>query len=241
LRGFYNYRNRIGELKAINLSDFITRVHLISVSSKSTFIRRMDFAHVRQIAILFYLTTVNASFSVEAQSQQKSIDGKEFSPYRPSAFRPKRGLFYTIYVSPVYTVDPLGLGGKSAYALSLAARINVWESKSPEVKGLKIIGWYIGGGYEFYPQQFDLIYFSSWMRVKTFLPLVGKIDNMYADDGTHRGIMTRYCLGVEVKKLSIMLSGTTSRLIRGEAHPASYSEYTNAGSIIVIIPIYTRD
>lgn len=203
----------------------------------------MDFAHVRQYAILLHLTIVIASFSfpAEAQSQKKSFDEKEFSSYRPGAFRLKRGLFYTLYISPVYTVDPLGIGGKSTYALSLAARINVWESKSPVVKGMKIKGWYIGGGYEFYPQQFDMIYFSSWMRVKTFLPLVGKIDNIYAFEGSQRGFLTRYCLGVEVKKLSIMLSGTNTRFIRGAEHPVSNSEYTTVGSIIVIIPLYTRD
>jgi hypothetical protein len=203
----------------------------------------MDFNHCARhfvIWLLFLIGTSTLLFT-NAFSQNKSVEGKEFSPYKASDFKPKKGLFYLLYISPVYTVDPLGIGGKSTYALSLGARFNIWESRSSELRGLKIKGWYVGGGYEYYPQQFDLIYLSAWMRVKTFLPLVGKIDYIYADDGEHRGRMTRYCLGVEVRKISIMLSGTVFGPINGEAQPIYYSDYTNSGCIIVIIPVYTRD
>lgn len=174
-----------------------------------------------------------------AVAQQKTIDGKDFTAYKSGAFKPRHGLYYSIYLSPVLTVDPLGLGGKSTYALSLGTRINLWESKSPDVKGLKIKGWYIGGGYEYYPQQFDMAYLSIWLRVKTFIPLVGKIDKIYAFEGESRQIMTRYCIGVEVKKLSLFLSGTTYTPINGVEQPVS--DYTTAGSIILVIPLYTRD
>ena len=190
---------------------------------------------------LFLFTSLIVFVFADAAAQQKTIDGKDFSTYKPGAFKPKHGLYYSLFVSPVYTIDPLGLGGKSTYALSLGARINLWESKSPDLKGLKIKGWYIGGGYEYYPQQFDMAYLSIWLRVKTFIPLVGKIDKIYAYDGTYRGLMTRYCIGVEVKKLSLMLSGSTFGPINGEDQPVYYSEYTTAGSIILIIPLYTRD
>lgn len=174
-------------------------------------------------------------------AQQKAIDGKSFTAYKSGAFKPKHGLYYSIYLSPVLTVDPLGLGGKSTYALSLGTRINLWESKSPDVKGLKIKGWYVGGGYEYYPQQFDMAYLSIWLRVKTFIPLVGKIDKIYAFDGTYRGLMTRYCIGVEIKKWSLLLSGSTFSPINGEDQPVYHSDYTTAGSILLIIPLYTRD
>lgn len=174
-----------------------------------------------------------------AIAQQKTIDGKDFTAYKSGAFKPNRGLFYSIYLSPVLTIDPLGLGGKSTYALSLGTRINLWESRSPDLKGLKIKGWYVGGGYEYYPQQFDMVYLSLWLRVKTFIPLVGKIDAIYAFDGTHSGMMSRYCIGVEVRKLSLFLCGTSYGLT--EDQPINYSEYTTAGSILLVIPIYTHD
>lgn len=172
-------------------------------------------------------------------AQQKTIDGKDFTAYKSGAFKPRHGLYYSIYLSPVLTIDPLGLGGKSTYALSLGTRINLWESRSPDLKGLKIKGWYIGGGYEYYPQSFDMAYFSAWLRVKTIIPLVGKIDAIYAFDGTHSGMMSRYCIGVEVRKLSLFLCGTSHSIT--EDHPINYSEYTTAGSILLVIPIYSHD
>jgi len=187
----------------------------------------------------FLLTFLIVFVFSESIAQKKSIDGKEFSAYKPGAFKPKHGLYYSLFVSPVLTIDPLGLGGKSTYALSFGTRINLWESKSPDVKAHKVRGWYVGGGYEYYPQQFDMAYLSIWLRVKTFLPLVGKIDAIYAFDGAHTGMMSRYCIGVEVKKLSLFLSGTSYSLT--PEHPKDYSDYTTAGSIILVIPIYTHD
>jgi hypothetical protein len=69
-----------------------------------------------------------------------------------------------------------------------------------------------------------MVYLSLWLRVKTFIPLVGKIDAIYAFDGTHSGMMSRYCIGVEVRKLSLFLCGTSYGLT--EDQPINYSEYT---------------
>lgn len=192
-----------------------------------------------KVEFLFLTAIIVVLVVADAPAQKKTIDGKDFSTYQPRDFKPKHGLFYSLYISPVFTIDPLGLGGKSTYALSLGARINLWESKSPDTKAQKVKGWYVGGGYEYYPKQFDMVYVSIWLRVKTFFPLVGKIDAIYAYDGLHSGLMSRYCIGVEVKKLSLFLSGTSYGLTA--EHPKSYSEYTTAGSIILVIPIYTHD
>lgn len=186
------------------------------------------------------MSVVFILFSFFSHAQQKIYDGKEFSAYRPGAFTPKRGLFYSFHLAPVYTIDPLGFGGKSTYALSVGTRINIWESKTDDLRGLKIKGWYVGGGYEYYPQQFDMVFITFWLRVNAFIPLVGKIDYIYAFDGIHSGLMARSCIGVEVKKLSLFLCGTTSSTAN-EQHPKYFSDYTTAGSILLVIPIYTRD
>lgn len=193
--------------------------------------------HGKALLLLLVALTALANLSF---AQQKIYDGNEFSAYRPSAFTPKRGLFYTLYLAPVYTVDPLGLGGKSTYALSLGTRLSIWETKTEELKGLKIKGWYVGAGYEYYPQQFDAIYFSAWLRVKTFIPLAGKIDWMYAFDDISSGLLTRYSIGIEVKRLTLFIGGSTFSLINGKEHPSTRSRYTNAGSISLLIPVYTR-
>jgi hypothetical protein len=111
-------------------------------------------------------------FSIQPiYSQTRVIEGKEFTRYRPKYFKPKLRIHYNIYLSPSLTVDPLNIGGKSAYAISVGTRINLWESKTPmkALQGLKVNGWYFGGGYEYYPQQYDKIYASLWIRIKTFM------------------------------------------------------------------------
>lgn len=179
-----------------------------------------------------------------ASAQKTNIDGKEFQPYRAGHFKPHRGLFYQFYVSPVITVDPLGLGGMSTYGVSLGTRLNVWESKTPDKKfsGLKMKGFYLAGGYEYYPQQYDKIYGSLWLRIKTFMPITAKIDMIYATGYGLQGFSTRFCFGFEVKKISIFLCGETYRAYQAAFgyHPNTESPYVNAGSIMAIIPIYTR-
>ena len=146
-----------------------------------------------------------------------------------------------LYISPVLTVDPLGLGGKSTYALSLGTRINLWETKSPNLSGLKISGWYVGGGYEYYPQQFDMAYLTTWMRVDTFMPLAGKIDLVYAFDDISSGIMYRFCIGLEFKKITFFVCGSQYNTRLNAEHPVFHSPYTTVGSLLLIIPLYTRD
>jgi hypothetical protein len=181
---------------------------------------------------------------IDASGQKTTIDGKEFESYRAGHFRPHRGLFYQFYVSPVITVDPLGLGGMSTYGMSLGARINVWESKTPDKKfsGLKMKGFYLAGGYEYYPQQYDKIYGSFWLRIKTFMPITAKVDMIYATGYGLQGFSSRFCFGFEVKKISIFLCGETYRAYQAGLgyHPNSETPYANAGSIMAIIPIYTR-
>lgn len=177
-------------------------------------------------------------------AQKTTIDGKEFESYRAGRFKPHRGIFYQFYVSPVITVDPLGLGGMSTYGVSLGSRINLWESKTPDKKfsGLKMKGIYLAGGYEYYPQQYDKIYGSLWFRIKTFMPIAAKLDMIYATGNGLQGFSSRFCFGFEVKKISIFLCGETYRAydpVLGY-HPNTETQYANAGSILAIIPILTR-
>jgi hypothetical protein len=179
-----------------------------------------------------------------AVAQKTTIDGKEFQSYNASHFKPHRGIFYQFYVSPVITVDPLGLGGLSTYGVSLGSRINLWESKTPDKKlsGLKMKGFYLAGGYEYYPQQYDKIYGSLWLRIKTFMPIAAKLDMIYATGNGLQGLSTRFCFGFEVKKISIFLCGETYKAYYPGLgyHPNSETPYANAGSILAIVPIFTR-
>jgi hypothetical protein len=170
------------------------------------------------------------------------IEGKEYKPYQPRYFKPKFHLRYTLYLSPIVTVDPLGIGGKSAYALAAGVRINLWESKTPILSntGLKVNGWYLGGGYEFFPQQYDKIYSSLWIRIKTFMQFVGRLDGVYSYGYGVTGIGSRYSAGFEVKKITIMVCGELFYLAGQRDHPGLYSDYFNKAAIFVIIPIYTK-
>ena len=180
----------------------------------------------------------------QASGQEKtSLEGKEFTKYNRHYFSPHRGLFYSFYISPVLTVDPLGLGGKSTYALALGTQIRIWENKSADrsLTGLKLKGFYTAFGYEYYPRQIDKVYTSLWIRIKTFMPLTGKIDLIYAYGNGRKGLASRVCVGFEVKKISIFLCGETTgfRSAFGP-HPYSDSPYTNAGEILAIIPVFSR-
>lgn len=181
---------------------------------------------------------------ITATAQGTTIDGKEFESYRAGHFKPHRGLFYQLYLSPVVTVDPLGISGKSTYGISLGSRINLWESKTPDKKlsGLKMKGFYFAGGYEYYPQQYDKIYGSLWLRIKTFMPIAAKADLIYATGYGLQGITYRFCVGFEVKSISIFFCGEISGSFYKYLgpHPNTESPYGNAGSILAIIPVFTR-
>lgn len=172
-----------------------------------------------------------------------SVDGKNFIGYKPKYFRPHRGIFYSIYLSPVFTVDPLGLGGKSTYGMALGSQIRLWESKTPEnlLTGLKIKGLYTAFGYEYYPRQYSKTYASLWLRIKAFIPLAGKIDYIYASGYGLKGITVRYGVGFEVKRITIFLCGELWYFhALGGRHPNFETPYTNAGEIMAIIPVFTR-
>ena len=172
-----------------------------------------------------------------------SVDGKEFTRYRPKYFSPHRGIFYSIFLSPVVTVDPLGFGGKSTYGMSLGSQIRLWESKTPEnlLTGIKIRGFYTAFGHEYYPQQYSKTYASLWLRFKAFIPLAGKIDYIYASGYGLKGLTIRYCAGFEVKKITIFVCGESwFYYALGGRHPNFETPYTNAGEIMAVIPVFTR-
>ncbi len=176
--------------------------------------------------------------------QDIAIGGKTFRPYKAGEFRPKRSVLYNVYLSPVLTVDPLGISGKSTYGLGAGSRINLWESKTADnsLQGLKIKGFYTAFGYEYFPLQSDNVYASLWLRVKTFMPISARIDRVFSFGDGLKGTSTRYCFGFEVKNISVLLAGTTTRFLSpvfGE-HPYLNSPYTNVGSILLVIPIVSH-
>ena len=172
-----------------------------------------------------------------------NVDGKEFVKARPAYFKPHRGLFYSVYISPVVTVDPLAFGGKSTFGASLGSKFNLWESKTPEspLTGLKIRGFYTAIGYEYYPKQYDKAYASIWMRCKAIIPLSAKADAIYATGYGLKGFSARYCVGFEVGVVTIFLCGEVwySKALEGP-HPVTRSPYTNAGEIMAVVPLWTR-
>ena len=175
-------------------------------------------------------------------AQVNTFDGKTFKPYKSAYFKPKRGLQYNLYLSTLLTVDPLGIGGKSTYALGIGSRINIWESKvsGHNLQGLKITGFYTGFGYDLYPQQSDDVYASLWLRLKTFMPITGKIDVVYSYGNELKGLSSRYCVGFEIKNIAVLLTGSIHNFtspVFGD-HPHLNSPYSNVGSIMLIVPVY---
>lgn len=202
----------------------------------------MCFSGQIKLIICVFSICVVAVFSGKGQTIK--VDGKSFEKYKSSYFNPHRGLFYTLYFAPVVTVDPLGIGGKSTYAVSLGGRVNLWESKSVfnKLNGLKVSGFYLGGGFEYYPQQYNKTYISAWMRIKTFMPLVARMDGIYASGYGLKGLTTRFCFGFEIKSVTILLCGEVyKKYINGLGyHPNTESPYANAGNIMLIVPLVTR-
>ena len=204
----------------------------------------MILRHTR-LALRMGVLPVLIYFSVAPSFAQNSIDvnGKSFTRYNSTYFKPHRGLFYTLYLSPVVTVDPLALGGKSTYAIALGSRFRIWESYSANDKlgGLKMKGIYTAIAYEYYPQQYSKTYISLWARVQNFLPIAFKGDLIYAQGYGLQGFSSRYGIGVEVKSISIFLCGELYKLYSNLGlHPNAETPYTNAGEILAIIPIYDR-
>lgn len=177
-----------------------------------------------------------------ARAQQLTVEGKSFTQYKPGYFKTRKKLQYNIYLSPVLTVDPLGLGGKSTYGVGAGSRIILWESRAPDnlLQGLRVKGLYAAVGYEYFPLQSDNVYGSLWLRVKTFMPVTARLDYVFSYGDGLRGTSTRYCFGFEVKQVSLLLAGSITRFLSplwGE-HPYLESPYANAGSILLVIPLY---
>ena len=183
-------------------------------------------------------------FSAHGYAQTRNLDGKEYKRYSSSYFKPHRGLFYNIYFSPVYTVDPLGFGGKSTYGLGLGTRINLWESKTPASKysGMKVTGLYLAFAYEYYPQQYNKTYGSLWVRIKALIPLAARMDILYCTGYGLQGVNYRYCFGFEVKSVTVFICGEVTGYfpIKFGQSPKEVSPYANAGAIMLNIPLYTR-
>jgi len=183
-------------------------------------------------------------FSTCGYTQTRNLDGQEYKKYSSSYFKPHRGLFYNIYFSPVYTVDPLGFGGKSTYGLGLGTRVNLWESKTPASKysGLKVTGLYMALAYEYYPQQYNKTSTSFWLRVKALIPLAARMDILYCSGYGLQGVNYRYCFGFEVKSVSVFLCGEVTGYfpIKFGQSPKEVSPYANAGAILLTVPFYTR-
>lgn len=189
------------------------------------------------LALLLNSVVLSAQTSI-------NVDGKSFTQYKPKYFKSHRGIFYTLFVSPVVTVDPLQLGGKSAYAISVGSRFRIWESYSANSNwgGLKLKGIYTAVGYEYYPQQYSKTYWSMWARFQNFLPLAFKGDLIYARGYGLQGFSSRYGIGIELRKISVFLCGELYQRYsrRFGYHPNVETPYTNAGEILAIIPIYDR-
>jgi hypothetical protein len=178
-------------------------------------------------------------------AQEKIIDNKVFKQYKASYFRPKRGLNYTLCFAPVLTVDPLGIGGKSTYALSAVTNITLWESKlnAASLQGLRFKEFYTAVGYEYFPKQFDQIFASIGVRIKTFMPLALRMDGMYSFGYGLIGTSTRFCVGFEIRNIAFYATGTTSggTIKYFGDPPASRSKYVNVGSIMLVIPLYHHE
>lgn len=173
-----------------------------------------------------------------------SVDGKTFTRYQSKYFKPHRGIFYTLYLSPVLTVDPLAIGGKSTYAIALGSRFRIWESYSANNKlgGLKMKGIYTALAFEYYPQQYSKTYVSAWARVQNFLPIAFKADLIYARGYGLQGFSSRWGIGIEIKNISLFLCGELYKAYSPTLgyHPNTESHYTNAGEIMAIIPVLDR-
>jgi len=177
-------------------------------------------------------------------AQDMDAEGKPFRPYRARDFSAHRGLFYMFYGGPVLTVDPLGLGGQSTYGVSAGVRFHLWESRAADTRltGLKVKGFYVGAGYDYYPLQYDKLYVSGWMRVKTFMPITARLDGIYAFGDGMQGTSTRYCFGFEVSRVTVLLAGEIQKYYTPGLgwHPSTESRYANQGSVMLVIPLLSR-
>ena len=175
----------------------------------------------------------------EIFAQTKTLNGQEYTKYKRKHFEPKKSLTYSIFVSPVLTVDPLGVRGTSTYGFGAGGTINLWESKSvtSALQGLKLQSFYIGAGFENYPQTFDKVYFSLGLRIKTFIPIAARMERMVDIGKDKVGTSARFCLGLEFKKVTLFVCGVTDYSLES---PVFESKYTNVGAILLVIPVYTH-
>jgi hypothetical protein len=194
--------------------------------------------NTRYIAIVLFIGV--ACFSVSVNAQTREFNGQVYTLYKAKYFKPKKGLSYSFYLSPVLTVDPLGVRGQSTYAFGGGMNLTLWESKSASnaLGGLKIQSFYIGTGYENYPEQFDKLYFSFGMRIKTFMPLAARMERIIDIDQGKLGTSVRFCLGFEINKVTVFLSGTTGWYPYD--HPVYDTKYSNVGAILLVIPVYSH-
>lgn len=208
----------------------MTRAHQRAVNWRSVILR----------TVLLLLTAQG----IVCAQDTRQIDGQTYTPYRASYFKPHRGLFYTLFVTPVVTVDPLGFGGTSTYGIGAGARLNIWESKTPpgKLSGLKMTGFYGAAAFEYYPKQYNKSYASLWLRIKTIVPLAARADLVYSTGYGLQGITYRYCFGFEVKKITLFFCGETGGpwFTYLGPHPRTESPYANSGSILLVIPVYER-
>jgi hypothetical protein len=185
-------------------------------------------------------------FSPFAFGQQKTVDGLQYTQHKAAHFRPHRRLNYEIYSAAILNVDPLGIGGRSTYAVSAGTNVALWESKTKDqaLQGLRFKGLYTAVLYEYYPLQYDNIGLSLWTRIKTFMPLVGRMDGLYSFGYGDRGVATRFCVGFDVRKFTVLMTGTIyshhSYDWFGD-HPVYSSPYTNSGSIMLLFPFYKHN
>jgi hypothetical protein len=228
--------------KKFEVSDFQLCVVIVDQSrTKPAMAMRVNLGSTFKRSILVALLSL--VFTSNFAQSSISVDGKTFTRYQAKYFKPHRGIFYTLYLSPVITVDPLALGGKSTYGIAMGSRFRIWENYSADSKlgGLKMKGVYTSIAYEYYPQQYSKTYGSLWFRVQNFLPIAFKADLIYARGYGLQGITYRFGIGVEVKNITLFLCGEYYIYNTGWGpHPNSESPYTNAGELMLTIPVFNR-
>lgn len=199
----------------------------------------------QKFPLLLFLSSVISISAVEHLfAQTKLIDGQNYTRYKSGYFKPKKGVNYSFFVSPVLTVDPLGVGGKSTYALGVGTNVVLWESKtvSNSLQGLKIQNFYMGLSYEYYPQQYDKVFISMGIRIKTFMPLAARMERIIDIGENSIGTSARFCFGFEIKKVTIFVCGVSDYYALSKdptvLHPYAYTKYANAGAILLVIPVY---
>jgi len=209
--------------------------------------KRELFVHRLFMRTLLVFITCCLLFYQSSTAQTKTVDGQSYTRYKPGYFKPKKGVDYSVFLSPVLTVDPLGVGGKSTYAIGVGTNVVLWESKSAStsLQGLKIQNFYMGLGAEYYPQQYDKIYISMGIKIRTFMPLAARMERILDIGDGLVGTSARFCFGFEVKKITIFLCGISDYRVFGKetttnVHPYNKTHFANAGAVLLVIPVYNH-